>query len=448
MSNPQQRRQFAKLPHRPDAVSPSRPPPEPRHPPSEKPQIVDLTGPSSSQSYSSNTVVGTPVDGFNPTANVPNGIAEAAKLYDGALCSKATTQNSRLGKRLRFAAQAPPASPQFIQPSKVYSNNKHPATPPALPRGGATARQKQIQPQPSKSDFAKPNPRRDNKPKPYVLEAVPQAQLLPDSSKCCVALHLELYTTYMLTTSPSTTTITTGCSDFFPWRGNHPEDHVTDTQAKNGQYDRLFGGKSNVPASLISKSELVLTALQNEQASARASLAPIFKQKIGLSTMSSLFLTVLDKRQKYGRFTTPSTFKPPPRVTLPDQRRETWLRDLASPLVPLRKLSRTIPHGLKGSILLDQCTAKSIPTGRAVWFARCVGANELRGLKRKGVGSFAVGSETKWIKEWTTQVVRFLEGKIAACGTNQAGGWKDKIVYAYVLFPMLELMCSFPLPCV
>lgn len=222
----------------------------------------------------------------------------------------------------------------------------------------------------------------------------------------------------------------TGCSDFFPWRGNHPEDHVTDAQARNGQYDKLFVGKGNVPLTVLtSQSALVLTALQNEQASARASLAPIFKQKAGLSTMSSLFLTVLDKRQKYGRFTTPSTFKPPPRVTLPDQRRETWLRDLASPLVPLRKLSRTIPHGLKGPVLLDQCTAKSIPTGRAVWFARCVGANELRGLKRKGVGSFAVGSETKWIKEWTTQVVRFLEGKIAACGTS---GWKSKMVYAYV----------------
>lgn len=144
--------------------------------------------------------------------------------------------------------------------------------------------------------------------------------------------------------------------------------------------------------------------------------------------MSSLFLTVLDKRQKYGRFTAPSTFKPPPRVTLPDARREAWLRDLASPNVSLRKLSRTIPHGLKGPVLLDQCTAKGVPTARAVWFARCVGANELRGLKRKGVGSFAVGSETKWIKEWTTQVTRFLEKTIVGCTATE--GWKAKMLYA------------------
>lgn len=145
--------------------------------------------------------------------------------------------------------------------------------------------------------------------------------------------------------------------------------------------------------------------------------------------MSTLFLTVLDKRQKYGRITTACTFKPPPRVTLPDARRETWLRDLANPAVSLRKLSRTIPHGLKGPVLLDQCTAKSIPTARAVWFARCVGANELRGLKRKGVGSFAVGSETKWIKEWTTQVFKFLEKTVVGC-TAVSNGWKVKMLYA------------------
>lgn len=172
---PHARQSFAKLPPRPDGQP--APPDPPRHPPPS--EVIDLTGPTTSQSFSSqNTVVGTP-------ENVPNGVAEAAKVYDGALCSKAATQNSRLARRLRFAAQPPPASPQFIQPSKVYSNNKHPATPPALPRGAATARQKQIQPQPSKSDFAKPNPRRDNKPKPYVLEASSQAQLLPDASKSC-----------------------------------------------------------------------------------------------------------------------------------------------------------------------------------------------------------------------------------------------------------------------
>ncbi|PWW72922.1 hypothetical protein C7212DRAFT_359992 [Tuber magnatum] len=357
------------------ALPPARqPPPDPffqqPHPQTvtEKPLIIDLT--DSNPSHSQRSLINSPkMDG------VP---------YNGALCSRSSIQNSRTRKRLKFAPQAcPPASPQFIQPSKVYQGAKNSLTPPALSRGNNSSRQKQIQPQPSKSDFSKPNPRRDNKPKPYLLEAPPGALMFPGLK----------------------------CSDFFPWRGNHPEDHVTDTQARNGQYDKLYAVKGN-----------------NEQASARSSLVPSLKGKSALPSLSSLFLTVLDKRQKYNRLTTPPTFKPPPRVTLPDMRREAWLRDLASPLVPLRRLSRTIPHGLKGPILLDQCAAKSIPTARAVWFARCVGANELRGLKRKGVGSFAVGSETKWLKEWTSQVVRFLERTISECGSSDL--WKQKMVYA------------------
>ena len=223
----------------------------------------------------------------------------------------------------------------------------------------------------------------------------------------------------------------TGFSDFYPWRGNHVEDTVTDTQARNGQYDKLFVGKSNVHAGLPSQTELVLTALQNEQASAKSTLAPAFKQRTGLTTLSSLMLTIMDKRQQCSRLSTASTFKPPPRVTLPDSRREAWLRDLANPVVPLRKLSRTIPHGLKGPQLLDQCSSKAIPAARAVWFVRCVGANELRGLKRKGVGSFAVGGEGKWIREWTTQIIGFLEKTINACGTPPGDAqWYDRMIYA------------------
>ncbi|KAG0128489.1 hypothetical protein HOY82DRAFT_580063 [Tuber indicum] len=372
------------------------PPPDPFLQPShpravtEKPLIIDLT--DSNPSHFQRALINTAkMDGvFNippvtPTTIETPVVMEPVKPYDGALCSRSSIQNSRTRKRLKFAPQTcPPASPQFIQPSKVYQGAKSSLTPPALSRGNSSSRQKQIQPQPSKSDFSKPNTRRDNKPKPYLLEAPPGAMMFPSSR----------------------------CSDFFPWKGNHPEDHVTDAQARNGQYDKLYVGKGN-----------------NEQASARPSLVPSLKGKSALPSLSSLFLTVLDKRQKYNRLTTPPTFKPPPRVTLPDMRREAWLRDLASPLVPLRRLSRTIPHGLKGPILLDQCAAKSIPTARAVWFARCVGANELRGLKRKGVGSFAVGSETKWLKEWTIQVTRFLERTISECGSS-SDLWKLKMVYA------------------
>lgn len=143
--------------------------------------------------------------------------------------------------------------------------------------------------------------------------------------------------------------------------------------------------------------------------------------------MSSLFVSALDQRQTHGTITANSSFKPPPRVTLTDTKREAWLRDLANPIIPLRRLSRTIPHGVRGRILLDHCLSKDIPTSRAVWLAKCVGANEIRAFKRKGTGGvFTVGGEAKWIKDWTTSIEQFLESTVAMCGCPD---WKTKIDY-------------------
>jgi mediator of RNA polymerase II transcription subunit 12 len=141
-----------------------------------------------------------------------------------------------------------------------------------------------------------------------------------------------------------------------------------------------------------------------------------------------VFAAALEKRQDHNVVDTPSTFKPPPRVTLTDNKRETWLRDLANPSVQLRRLSRTIPHGIRGKTLLEQCLSKSIPVGRAVWLAKCVGANEIRAFKRKGTsGALAVGLEVKWVREWTTNVQQFMEGVVSACGVPD---WRAKMRYA------------------
>lgn len=81
--------------------------------------------------------------------------------------------------------------------------------------------------------------------------------------------------------------------------------------------------------------------------------------------------------------------------------------------------------------------AKDIPPTRAVWLAKCVGAQEMRAFKRKGAGSAAsvgVAGEAKWVKEWTGQVHQFLEGVINTCGTH---GWKSKIEYAIRLVSYL-----------
>ncbi|KAI5801551.1 hypothetical protein DFH27DRAFT_557170 [Peziza echinospora] len=282
----------------------------------------------------------------------------------------------------------------FVSPSTIQPASRGPGTP-IVPRGASGTRQKQFKPQSSKP-VATPQQgsKRDTRPKPYMLEAPSIAPVYPNKKY----------------------------SDFFPWKGNHPEDQVTDVHAKNGQFDRtqLFGGKG-----------------VTEHTPAHGNLSHSLRQKNNLQTLSSLFLSVLEKRQNYSRISTPTAFKPPPRVTLADHKRETWLRDLANPAVQLRRLSRTIPHGVRGKSLLEQCSSKSVPPTRAIWFVRCVGANELRGLKRKGASSLAFGNEARWIKDWTGQVTQFIDKSISECGTTADASWKKKMIYALRLSAQL-----------
>ncbi|KNG47429.1 hypothetical protein TW65_05980 [Stemphylium lycopersici] len=194
-------------------------------------------------------------------------------------------------------------------------------------------------------------------------------------------------------------------ADVFPWTGNNAEDNLSEALVK--------AGVSNKPQ------------IMNESNTARPSLINNLKNKSGLSTLSTLFVAVLEKRQQTGRLQTPNTFKPPPRLTLRDSTREQWLHDLANPTTGLRRLSRTIPHGLTGKVLLEQCLNKNIPLPRALWLAKCVGINELRAHKRKG----QAGTVT-WGRGWTSSVEQFIDGVIANIGQ---GDWKPRITYALQL---------------
>jgi mediator of RNA polymerase II transcription subunit 12 len=197
--------------------------------------------------------------------------------------------------------------------------------------------------------------------------------------------------------------------DFFPWTGNHPEDQFSGDIIQKGYFDRA-------------------NTTQHELGSAKASLFPALKHKSGLQTLSSLFTSVLAARRAHGQITSASTFRPPPRVTVTDTKREMWLKDLANPTISLRRLSRSIPHGIRGKVLLDQSLSKNIPIERAVWLAKCVGANELRSFRRKGVsGTFAMGGEAKWIRDFTVCVEQFVESVIGACGEPD---FRDKTNYA------------------
>ncbi|KAK9332986.1 hypothetical protein V1520DRAFT_303144 [Lipomyces starkeyi] len=187
-----------------------------------------------------------------------------------------------------------------------------------------------------------------------------------------------------------------GYPDFFPWTGTHGEDSLTESYIQHGFEDKPF--------------------LANETGSARPTLYASLRQKASLAALSTFMMNAIDKRQELNKITPPTTFKPPPRVTLTDHKREAWLRDLASPSVPLRRLSRTIPHGIRNRVLVEQCCNKAVPIHRAVWFARCVGANELRGLKRRGTHTSISDAETQWVREWTIQLSAFIEKVISDCG--------------------------------
>ncbi|EPE04523.1 transcription mediator subunit med12 [Ophiostoma piceae UAMH 11346] len=203
--------------------------------------------------------------------------------------------------------------------------------------------------------------------------------------------------------------------DFNPWKGRHAEDRFTESTVRLGHYDRLQGNHS-------------YTA---EIGSARSWLPVLLKHKQNTAMLGqALGLANFFSRDKH-HISPASQFKLPPRVTVTDTRRETWLRDLTNPAIPLRKLSRTIPHGLRGKVLLEQCMLKSVPVDRAMWLARCVGAQELRAFKRKGTPNVVAlaESELRWLKDWTLTVQQFVEGFLVDMDLDTGTG-KDRLQYA------------------
>lgn len=202
-------------------------------------------------------------------------------------------------------------------------------------------------------------------------------------------------------------------ADYFPWMGNHLEDTITAEVVKSGYWDKA-------PA-----------PLEKESNTARAPLYNAFKNRSGLEALSSVFGLVLEKKSKHGSLSSTTTFRPPPRVTLTEAKRRSWIADLADASVPLKRLSRTIPQGIRGLALLEQCSINTVPLNRAIWFVKCVGANEIRTLKRKGVNaSITASAEIKWLREWTVNIEQFLE---AAIGSNESEQWAEVFTYCLQL---------------
>lgn len=71
-----------------------------------------------------------------------------------------------------------------------------------------------------------------------------------------------------------------------------------------------------------------------------------------------------------------STFRTPARTSFNDTKRDAWFADLANPDVPLAKLGKSIPHGVRNHELLDDLYKREVAIPRAVWFIRAFGSNE------------------------------------------------------------------------
>lgn len=112
-----------------------------------------------------------------------------------------------------------------------------------------------------------------------------------------------------------------------------------------------------------------------------------------------------------------NNFKLPPRVTLTALKKESWLRDLSDPDIPLLKLSNKLPHGIRNKVMVDNLCTKQVPTTRAIWFTKCSLYSELLILRKKlqskqhTVNHVSVPSpeilEAQWLQEWTQQVVDY-----------------------------------------
>ncbi|KAK7403836.1 RNA polymerase II mediator complex subunit [Neonectria punicea] len=309
-------------------------------------------------------------------------------------------------------------SPQNLTPSRMLpvsdtfeTNTSSPAVsrtshqdldnmPMPMPRRRPRASQPISVPKVVKPAPAPTTIKKDSRPKPYTVEIPPLAPRFitarPDAPN-------------RTPVDPFSKGLSSGYADFFPWNGAHHEDEWSGEAITKGTWDKV---NLNVP----------------ETASAKLTIFPALKQKSGLNALSTIFMGVLNQRRHRGQINAPSTFKPPPRVTLTDTKREVWLKDLANPIISLRRLSRTIPHGIRGRTLLDQCLNKNVPTERAVWLAKCVGANEIRAFKRKGVnGAFVMGGELKWARDWTVFVEQFVDAVVSAFGESE---WKARVTYA------------------
>ncbi|GAA5978006.1 hypothetical protein JCM11641_004356 [Rhodosporidiobolus odoratus] len=177
---------------------------------------------------------------------------------------------------------------------------------------------------------------------------------------------------------------------FYSPRDGMEEDQMTEAVVKAG-----FASKAVVSAETFSAHQHIYEKLKSNDILGNLSRLVSAVQANAKASLPS-----------YG----PSTFRLPSRITLTDAKREAWFSDLASPAVPLSKLSRSVPHGYKGEKGLDMLSNRKVDVPRAVWFVRAFGGVEIQSLAKTRPMPLAVSLYTS---EFTTVVSEFVRKQLA-----------------------------------
>ncbi|KAF9020148.1 RNA polymerase II mediator complex subunit, partial [Haplosporangium bisporale] len=176
-----------------------------------------------------------------------------------------------------------------------------------------------------------------------------------------------------------------GYPGVFPQKPNQDEDQMTPHNVKTGYIDKGI--------------------IQNETVSAQGILSDGLQDPKKLQELGAFMVEVLKKRQESSRITGPSTFRPPSRATLNDQKKEQWMSDLSG-TTSLRKLSKSVPHGFKSEKLLEVLAQRQVPMLRATWYIKIVALSEMQAQRSRP------SPQHKYSVDWTNTVNSFLKKQL------------------------------------
>ncbi|KAF9586656.1 RNA polymerase II mediator complex subunit [Lunasporangiospora selenospora] len=185
-----------------------------------------------------------------------------------------------------------------------------------------------------------------------------------------------------------------GYPGVFPQKSGQDEDQMTPNNVKTGYIDKGI--------------------IQNETVSAQGILADGLRDPKKLQDLGTFMVEVLKKRQESSKITSPSTFRPPSRATLNDQKKEQWMSDLAG-TTPLRRLSKSVPHGFKGEKLLEALAQRQVPMLRATWYIKIIALSEMQAQRSR-----PAVPQHSYSNEWTITVNTFLKKQLMEINPNPA----------------------------